>query len=135
VRAAGRHDEVVAKKPKLTRAQLREQRAAVGAPGVYGVDAHDAGADSWIGRYVCFAKSPEEASARIRDAGFHKRRIWGEWSAGQTPPEGLPDDLGPGDGHWYRSRFDDSGWTPWERLPGDYQHPPQGLAATDPSVR
>jgi hypothetical protein len=76
VRAAGRHDEVVAKKPKLSRAQLREQQAELGTAGVYGVDVEDALADSWISRFVCFAESPDEARAHIRDAGFHKGRIW-----------------------------------------------------------
>ena len=108
----------------------------MGLAGIYGVDAHDAGADSWIGRYVCFAASPDEARARIRDGGFHKRSLWGEWSPKAQSRNGRPPPaLEPGDVHWYRSRLDDSGWTPWERLPGDYRHPPQGLAATDPSVR
>jgi hypothetical protein len=102
---------------------------------VYGVDAKDAGADSWIGRYLFFAESPEGARARTRAAGFHKRQISVFWNPGREPPQGLPDDLESGDGHWYRSRFDDSGWTPWERLPEGYRHPPQGLAAVDPTVR
>lgn len=125
----------VMKRPKLTRGQLRDQQVKADAADVYGVDADDAGADSWIGRYVFFAQSRDEARARIRDAGFHKRRIGREWHPGQTPPEGVPADLGAGNGHWYRTRFDDSGWTPWERLPRHYRHPPQGLAAVDPSVR
>ncbi|GAB4062456.1 hypothetical protein GCM10028777_02240 [Angustibacter speluncae] len=123
------------KRPKLTRAQLRDHQGEVDATGVYGVDADDAGADTWIGRYVFFARSRDEARARIRDAGFHKRRIQREWRPGHAPPDGLPADLAPGNDHWYRTRFDDSGWTPWERLPRDYRHPPQGLAAADPSVR
>jgi hypothetical protein len=105
------------------------------AAGAYGVDIRDAGADSWIGRFVFFAESPVEARAHIRDAGFHKRQIEVEWSPRQEPREGLPDDLGPADGHWYRSRLNDCGWTPWERLPEDHRHPPPGRAAVDPSVR
>jgi hypothetical protein len=102
---------------------------------VYGVDAEDAGADSWIGRYMLWAESADEAKARTRDAGFHQRRIWATWRPEQEPPQGIPPGLQQGDVHWYRSRLDDSGWTLWERLPSDYRHPPQGLAGKDPSVR
>lgn len=126
----------MAKRPKLTREQRRERADAVGTAGVYGVDAHDAGADTWTGRrYVCFAESPSAARQRIRDAGFHKRRVTVTWTPGDAPPALLPGELGPGNDHWYRSRLDDSGWTPWERLPADYRHPSQSLAAIDPSVR
>jgi hypothetical protein len=95
----------------------------VGTTGVYGVDVEDALADSRISRIVCFAQSSDEARARIRDAGFHKRRMWAEWTPKAQPKDGrrLPA-LEPGDVHWYRSRLDDVGWTPWERLPGDYRH-------------
>ena len=122
-------------KPKLTRAQRRERRAAVPASGVYGIDAEDAEANSWTGRYVFFAQSADEAKTRIREAGFHRKQIAYRWGPGHEPPEGpgwyeerpeaLPPSLGQGDGHWYRSRLDDGGWTPWERLPRDYGHPPQ----------
>jgi hypothetical protein len=103
--------------------------------GAYGIDTRDAGADSWTGRYLFFARSPEEARSRVRDAGFHSKQIRARWAPGQEPPEGVPAGMGPGDEHWYRSRWDDNGWTAWERLPGDYRHPPQGRAAGDPSLR
>jgi hypothetical protein len=128
-------DAVVARAEKLTRAQRRARRATVPAEGVYGIDSKDAGADSWIGRYVFWAESVDEAKRRTREAGFHQRQITAQWSPGQTPPEVLPSELHRGDGHWYRSRLDDGGWTPWEQLPADYRHPPQGLAAKDPSLR
>jgi hypothetical protein len=118
----------VGKRPKPTRAQRREQRGVLPAAGVYGVDVEDALADSWISRFVCYAESPDEARARIRDAGFHKRRMWAEWSPKAPPKDGRQTpDLGRGDGHWYRSRLDDAGWTPWEALPAKYRH--QGVAA------
>ncbi len=128
-------DAVVARAEKLTRAQRRARRATAPAEGMYGVDSKDAGADSWIGRYVLWAESVDEAKRRTREAGFHQRQITAQWSPGQTPPAGLPSELRRGDGHWYRSRLDDGGWTPWEQLPADYRHPPQGLAAKDPSLR
>ncbi len=128
-------DGVVARADKLTRAQRRALRATVPAAGVYGVQSKDARADSWIGRYFFWAGSVDEAKRRTREAGFHQRQITAHWSPGQTPPEGLPSELHRGDGHWYRSRLDDGGWTPWEQLPADYRHPPQGLAAKDPSLR
>lgn len=126
----------MAKKRELTRSERRERRSAIGTAGVYGVDAEDAVADSWITRFVCFADSPRAARARVRDAGFHRQRTWSMWSPRARPRDGRPlPELEPGDGHWYRSPLDDSGWAPWERLPGDYRHPPQGLAVADPSVR
>ena len=105
-----------------TRAQRREQRDAVRAAGVYGVDIEDALADSWISRFVCFADSSKVARARIRDAGFHRRSTWAEWSPRAPPKDGreLPV-LESTDAHWYRSRLDDGGWTAWERLPTDYR--------------
>jgi hypothetical protein len=128
-------DGGVARAERLTRAQRRALQAAIPHGGVYGVDAQDAGADSWTGRYVFWADSLDEAMRRKRDAGFHQRQITSRWSPSQEPPEVLPSELRPGDVHWYRSRLDDSGWTPWEQLPADYRHPPQGRAALDPSVR
>ena len=119
----------MARKPKLTRAQLREQRTELGTAGVYGVDVEDALADSWISRFVCSAESPEEARARIRDAGFHKGKMWSSvWGPEAPPKDGRPlPAFEPGDVHWYRSRLDDVGWTPWEQLPTDYRH--RGVAA------
>ena len=125
----------MARGQKLTRAERRARRAATPASGVYGVDATDAGADSWIGRYVTWAESADDAKARTRDAGFHRKQIQAQWTPGLRPPEGVPTALKPGDAHWYRSRLEDSGWTEWERLPPDYRHPSQGLAAQDPTVR
>lgn len=118
-----------------TRAERRERTASVPDAGVYGVDAQDAGADSWTGRYVFFAETPDLARQRIRDAGFHKGQIEAEWSPRRPPPGGAPGDLGPDNAHWYRSRFDFTGWSEWERLPADYRHPRQSVAAVDPSVR
>jgi len=125
----------VARAGKLTRAQRRALRATVPAEGVYGVDVKDPGADSWIGRYVFWAESVDEAKRRTREAGIHQRHVTAQWSPGRTPREGLPSALSRGDGHWYRSRLDDDGWTPWEQLRADYEHPPPGPAAEDPSLR
>jgi hypothetical protein len=125
----------VGRAQKLTRAQRRERRETVPVSGVYGVDAWDAGADNWIGRYVFWAKSADEAKTRTRDAGFHRKQIQATWTPGHQPSEGIPSELRRGDAHWYRSRFEDSGWTSWDRLSPDYRHPPQGLAAEDPSIR
>ncbi|MGW6004530.1 hypothetical protein ACWFNS_05860 [Oerskovia enterophila] len=123
------------KAARLTRAERRSQHAAVPDAGVYGVVAQDAGATTWTGSYLFFATSPRAAAARIRAAGFHTKGVLGTWSPRVPPPGPLPGDLLAGGEHWYRSRCDDDGWTPWERLPADYRHPPQGLAAVDPSVR
>lgn len=123
-------------KPKPpTRAERREQRSIVPQEGIYGVDADDAGADSWTGRYLCWASSPAEAKRRVVGAGFHKRQVRQHWSPGNLPLEGVPAALGPAFEGWFRSRDDDGGWTDWEALPADYGHPPQSLAAIDPSVR
>ncbi len=127
-------NKVVSKPPKLTRAERRERRANVPVAGVYGVDVEDAGALTWTGRYMCWASSPQEARARIREAGFHKQSTVRTYAPSEPPREGLPD-IPAGDGGWYRSRDDDGVWTPWERLPPDYRHPPQSLAAIDPTVR
>lgn len=124
------------KKRELTPSQRCELWSAVGTAGTYGLDAEDAGADSWITRFVCFADSLQTARGRVRDAGFHKQRTWSLRRPRKRPTGGRTwPDLEPGDVHWYRSRLDDSGWTPWERLPEDYRHPPQGRAAINPSVR
>lgn len=129
-------DGVVAMAKNLTRAEQRDdQRAPVPDAGPYGIDATDAGADSWRARFVIFAHSPEDAQARIRDAGFHKKQIHARWTPNHTPPEGLPAALGPDSRHWLRSRLDDAGWTPWVILAADYRHPSQAQAAADPSVR
>jgi hypothetical protein len=128
-------DVPVVRAEKLTRAQRRTRRAAVPVSGAYGADAEDAGADSWIGRYMFWADSADEAKARTREAGFHRKQIHADWTPAQMPSQGIPSGLQQGDRHWFRSRLDDSGWTPWELLPPDYRHPPQGLAAKDPSVR
>jgi hypothetical protein len=125
----------MAKEKKPTRSELREQRAAVPEEGVYGVDVEDAGAASWIGRYVIWAASPDEAAARVRSAGFHKKQIERRWTPKKPPPGGVPAAL-TGDCHdWYRSRLDDDGWTEWERLPPEYRHPSQALAAENPDLR
>jgi hypothetical protein len=120
---------------KLTRAQRRENRASVPTSGVYAVEVWDAGADHWLGRYAFWAESADEAKTRTRDAGFHRKQIQGMWTPGHRPPVDLPSELQEGDAHWYRSRFNEGGWTAWEQLPADYRHPPQGQAAQDPSVR
>ncbi len=88
-----------------------------------------------IGRYLVWSETAEDAVERVRAAGFHKTQISRHWSPAAPPPEGLPADMGPDFTGWYRSRWDDDGWTPWEMLPADYRHPPQGLAAMDPSMR
>ncbi|MET7638145.1 hypothetical protein [Streptomyces sp. NPDC005438] len=124
----------MARKRRLTRAQRRERRAARPVAGLYGVMARDAGAGGWVGLYLCYAHSPEEARNREVAAGFHKRGVEARWTPGHPPPH-QPPDVGPDDDHWYRSRLEDAGWTPWERLPSDYRHPPQGLATIDPSAR
>jgi hypothetical protein len=128
-------DVPVARAQRLTRAERRGHRATVPVSEVYGVDATDAGAESWIGRYLCWADSADAARARARNAGFHHKHIRAQWTPSQKPPPGIPAELQQKNDHWYRSRFNDSGWTSWERLPADYRHPPQGLAAQDPSVR
>ena len=125
----------MSRRGELTRAERRARRARTADAGVYGVDVLDAGADSWTGRYLCWAGSPDEARRRITDAGFHRRQVLARWTPRQPPPTGAPAELRPGDEHWYRSRFDDVGWTTWERLPPDHRHPAQGRAAVDPSVR
>jgi hypothetical protein len=96
----------------------------VPAAGVYGVDVWDMWADFLLGRYLFYAESSQAARARIRDAGFHKKQVRGQWDPGSDPPEGRPAALGPGDPHWYRSRWDQAGWTPWEQLPGDFRYEP-----------
>ena len=122
----------MSKPAKGTRAERRERRASQPAEGVYGVDAQDAGADSWTGRHVVWARTPDEARGRVAAAG-HKKQLTRRWTP-SAPPPGLPGDLGAGDDRWYRSRLEDDGWTAWVALPADYRHPPQGLAAVDPSV-
>jgi len=121
-----RQDAPMSKQPKLTRAERRELRASDPAEGVYGVDAQDAGADSWTGRYVMWARTPDEAKKRIAAAGFHKKQIEHHWTP-VAPPPGLPADLGAACDRWYRSRLDDGGWTTWEALDATYRHPPQDL--------
>lgn len=117
-----------------TRAERRRRREGTPEPGVYGIDVKDAGSDSWVGRYACFAGSPDVMRSRTRDAGFHKRQINAQWGPGsRVPGPGLLTIAAEGP-HWYRSRLQDSGWSPWERLPADYRHPPQGLAARDASL-
>lgn len=126
----------MAKAQKLTRSERRERRASVPEEGVYGVDADDAGAGGWIGRYLIWADSPAAAKARIAAAGFHKRRVGYEWTPGDDlPPPEPPPVLVAGFAGWVRARSEDNGWTPWEVLPPDYRHPPQGLARVHPSVR
>jgi hypothetical protein len=126
----------VTKQPKLSRAERRERRASAPEEGVYGVDALDAGADSWTGRYLLWARSSEEAQERVRAAGFHKKQIERWWTPSKLPPDRrLPVALGPGVDGWFRSRLDDDGWSAWEALEATYRHPPQGIAAVDPSVR
>ena len=122
------HNVGMGKTPKLTRAERRSRRESVPDEGVYGVDAEDAGADTWTGRYLFWASSAEEATRRVRDAGVHKKQVRRHWSPAESPPEGLPD-IGPATTGWYRSRRHDSGWTAWEVLPAEYRHPPQSLAA------
>ena len=112
----------MAKEPKLTRARRRENRTASPVSGVYGFQAEDALAGSWISRFVFYAESADQAKARIREAGFHKRKISAQWGPEEQPQPGLPAGLGPGDALLYRSRLDHGGWTPWEQLPADYRH-------------
>ncbi len=87
----------MSKPPKLTRAERRERRANVPVFGVYGVDVEDAGALTWTGRYMCWASSPQEARARIREAGFHKQATVRMYAPSEPPREGLPD-IPAGDG-------------------------------------
>lgn len=82
-----------------------------------------------------WADSPEHAARRLRDSGFHKRKAEASWDPNRPPPEGWPEHLSAATKGWFRSRDDDGGWFDWEELPADYRHPPQGLAAIDPSVR
>lgn len=124
----------MAKKVKPTRAQAREARALIPEAGLYGVDVKDAGAAAWIGRYLTFATSADEAKRRIRDAGFHRKDIEARWSPARMPPGELPDVGSKDDNAWFRSRDGGAEWSSWERLPPNYRHPPQGLAAVDPSV-
>lgn len=56
--------------------------------GVYGVDAKDAGADSWAGRYLCWTSTAEAAKARIVGAAFHKKQISQQWSPWPCPSGG-----------------------------------------------
>jgi hypothetical protein len=98
------------------------------------VDAKDAGADYWVGRYLCWARDEREANARIIAAGFHWRQCEAVWGPGDPPPK-VPPGLTAGFEGWVRSRDDLGGWSEWELLPATYRHPPQGLAAIDPSVR
>lgn len=126
---------MVVKARNPTRAQQRDQREPEPGAGLYGIDAIDAGADSWRARFIVFAHSPDDAQARILDAGFHKKQIHARWTPDHTPAEGLPAGLGPDSRHWHRSRLDDAGWTPWVILAADYRHPSQAQAATDPSAR
>ncbi len=128
-----REDPRMSKQPKPTRAERRERRASTAVEGVYGVDATDAGAASWTGRYLMWARTPDEAKKRIAAAGFHKKQIQHHWTPG-APPPGLPADLVADCDRWYRSRLDDGGWTAWEALEATYRHPLQSLAAVDPSV-
>jgi hypothetical protein len=130
----GLHNVVVVKKSGPTRAERREQEKSENC-GIYGIDAQDAGADSWVGRYVFFARSRQEARQRIREARFHKKQIENEWTPRRPPPGDIPDALSRGEGSWYRRRYNDSGWTPWEKLSENYIHPPQSQAARDPSIR
>ena len=124
------HSRVAKRKP--TRAELRERRADLPDAGVYGLVAEDREAASWESYFVFFANSPDEARARIQNARFHKKQIRLQWGPGEAPPGRAdrrpepPPGLGPGDERWYKSREDDEGWTPWEALPRDYVHPPQG---------
>ena len=74
----------------LTRAERRQFRASVPAAGCHGVDVTAAGADSWTGRYPCWAESPNQARRRIVSAGFHRRQVQARWTPEQPPPEGLP---------------------------------------------
>lgn len=122
----------MSKQAKPTRS---ERRAARAGEGVYGVDATDAGADSWTWRYLVWARTPDEARARIAAAGFRRRQIERQWTPNEPPPGGLPEHPGGGFARWYRTRLDDDGWTEWEPLPASYRHPPQALAAVDPTVR
>jgi len=125
----------VSKHFPLTRAQRRSRRGELAAAGVYGVDTEDAGASTWTGRYLMWARSPQHAAERIRDAGFHRRRTEASWDPTRLPPQSLPEGLHAETAAWFRSRLDDDGWTPWQELPADHRHPPQGLAALDPSLR
>jgi hypothetical protein len=124
----------MSKKLKPTRAERRARRAAISSEGVYGVDATDAGADGWFSRYLLWASDEREAKARVTAAGFHRKQYGSLWSPGNPPPE-VPPGLVPGFPGWWRSRSDDNAWSEWEALPADYRHPPQGLAAIDPSAR
>lgn len=127
---------LVAKPSKLTRAERRQRRESVPDEGVYGVDADDAGAGGWTGRYLCWATSPAEAAERVAAARFHKGRVQYEWTpVDEMPSPALPPELVEGFAGWVRDRFEDDGWTRWEVLPPDYRHPPQGLASVNPSVR
>ncbi len=121
-------------KSRPTRSERRARRAAIPAEGVYGVDAQDAGADSWVGRYLLWARDEREAKARITAAGFHRKQYGHLWRPGEPPPQ-VPPGLAPGFQGWWRSRRNDDGGSQWVHLPATYRHPPQGLAAVDPSVR
>jgi hypothetical protein len=125
----------MAKATRPTRAERREQRAAVPEAGIYGVDAEDAGASSWRGRYLTWAADADDARQRIKVAGFHKKQIRDTWTPRRPPPDGPPAPRGPDSKGWCRSRLNEEGWTAWQPLPPDYRHPSSALAATDPTVR
>ncbi|MFE6234222.1 hypothetical protein [Cellulosimicrobium sp. NPDC057862] len=116
-----------------TRAEIRARHRPDGA-GVYGVSVLDAGADSWTGLYLCRAADADHARRRIREAGFHKKHIQGRWTPTDPPPR-VPGELADDDERWFRCRYDDDGWGPWEPLPRDYRHPSPARGAVDPPVR
>ncbi len=116
-------DEPVSKPPKLTRAERRERRASAPDAGVYGVDALDAGADAWTGRYLVWAGNPDEAKERVRAAGFYKRQLERHWTPSNPPPGGVPDKLGRGVVAWYRRRLNDGGVVAMGGPSGDLPSP------------
>lgn len=52
---------------------------------MYGVDAKDAGAGTWTGRYMFFGESSAAATSRMRDAGFHRQDIRAWCSPARLP--------------------------------------------------
>jgi hypothetical protein len=127
-----REDAPMSKEPKADPLERRARRASSAVEGVYGVDARDAGAASWTGRYLMWARTPDEAKERLTAAGFHNeadRAAVDTYRAAARRTARWPRERCLG---WFRSRFEDEGWTDWEALGAGYRHPPQGARCPRP---
>jgi hypothetical protein len=133
-------DDVRVTKPRrLTRAEVRERRAAAQASrpeaDVYGVEVSDASAESWVSRIVFFAGSRHEAEQRLVSAQL---RRGGVSVCSDLDPEEIPAEVHAlalaHPQQYFRSRLHDRGWTCWEPLLPTYQHPTDARGAQDASV-